>query len=412
MLRGLPRRALLAGLAMGAIGYAAQSGLFFGALERMDASLLALILYVYPATVLLAAVALGRERATPRRVVALIVALAGITLVLGSAASGGLDALGAAMGLGAALTYTAYILAGDRVGAGVPPLALAALVCCGATLTFGLASIPRGGPDLALSADGWLAIAGIVVVSTVGAILLFFAGLARVGPSAASILSTLEPVVTVGLAAAAFGESLSPLQLLGGALVLSAVVVMQWPARAGVAPSDGVGALTAATASGARRDSRMRVSRNAAACVALRLRGMRTRAERSTTALRRSLTSRRSSRRGRQLVQHRVLRRAAAPERDLRRAPGEPERDREVGRQRIPLADVADERAALVLPDDQPRDGRAEEVARVRGQLEQQPRLGAGRQRRLAEPRGGAVEHGVDRGAVRRAARWRSRSRG
>ena len=70
-----------------------------------------------------------------------------------------------------------------------------------------------------------------MVVSTVGAILLFFAGLARVGPSAASILSTLEPVVTVGLAAAAFGESLSPLQLLGGALVLSAVVVMQWPAR-------------------------------------------------------------------------------------------------------------------------------------------------------------------------------------
>ena len=118
VLRGLPRRALLAGLAMGAVGYAAQSGLFFGALERMDASLLALILYVYPATVLLAAVALGRERATPRRLVALIVALAGITLVLGSAASGGLDALGAAMGPGAALTYTAYILAGDRVGAG------------------------------------------------------------------------------------------------------------------------------------------------------------------------------------------------------------------------------------------------------------------------------------------------------
>src|SRR6185295_17830054 len=62
VLRGLPRRALLAGLAMGAIGYAAQSGLFFGALERMDASLLALILYVYPALVLIGAVALGRER--------------------------------------------------------------------------------------------------------------------------------------------------------------------------------------------------------------------------------------------------------------------------------------------------------------------------------------------------------------
>ena len=110
------------------------------------------------------------------------------------------------MGLAAALTYTVYILVGDRLE--VPPLALAALVCCGATLTFGLASIPRGGPDLAFSADGWLAIGGIVLVSTVGAILTFFAGLARVGPSAASILSTLEPVVTVALAAVAFGESL------------------------------------------------------------------------------------------------------------------------------------------------------------------------------------------------------------
>src|SRR5215217_1812348 len=97
-LRGLPRRAVLAGLAMGAIGYAAQSGLFFGALERMDASLLALILYTYPALVLVGAVALGRERATTRRVVALAVALAGVALVLAGAASGAVDPLGAAMG--------------------------------------------------------------------------------------------------------------------------------------------------------------------------------------------------------------------------------------------------------------------------------------------------------------------------
>ena len=52
-------------------------------------------------------------------------------------------------------------------------------------------------------------------------------------PSAASILSTLEPVVTVGLAATAFAESLSPVQVVGGALVLGAVVVMQWPKRRG-----------------------------------------------------------------------------------------------------------------------------------------------------------------------------------
>ncbi len=229
-LRGLPRRAVLAGLAMGAIGYAAQSGLFFGALERMDASLLALILYVYPALVLIGAVALGRERASARRVAALGIALAGVALVLAGAASGSVDALATAMGFGAALAYTAYILTGDRVGAGVPPLALAALVCTGATCTFALASVVRGGPELGFGGEAWLWFGAIALVSTVGAILTFFAGLARVGPSAASILSTLEPVVTVGLAAAAFGESLGAVQLVGGALVLGAVVVMQWPA--------------------------------------------------------------------------------------------------------------------------------------------------------------------------------------
>jgi drug/metabolite transporter (DMT)-like permease len=228
--RRVSRRSVLAALGMGAIGYATQSGLFFGALERMDASLLALVLYVYPALVLAGAVVLGRERATARRVVALVVASAGTALVLAGAASGALDALGTAMAFGAAVAYTAYILTGDRVVAGVSPVALAALVCTGATVTFGVAALVRGGPELGFGAEGFAWIGAIALVSTVGAILAFFAGLARVGPSAASILSTLEPVVTVGLAAAAFGESLTAVQLAGGALVLAAVVVMQWPA--------------------------------------------------------------------------------------------------------------------------------------------------------------------------------------
>ena len=64
-------------------------------------------------------------------------------------------------------------------------------------------------------------------MSTVGAIGLFFAGLRRVGPTTASILSTVEPLVTVALAFAIFGESLGALQLAGGALVLGAVLMVQ-----------------------------------------------------------------------------------------------------------------------------------------------------------------------------------------
>jgi len=226
-LRGLTARSVRAGLAMGAVGYATQSALYFLALERMDASVLALLLYTYPALVTVAAIVLRRERATARRLAALGIALAGTALVLAGAGAGALDPLATLMGIGAACAYTAYILIGDRVLGGVEPLALAVLVTAGATVSFGVAAVVRGNVNLPPDAAGWSWIAGIAFFSTVIAILTFFAGLARVGPSAAAILSTLEPVVTVALAAAVFGERLTAIQLAGGALVLAAVFVLQ-----------------------------------------------------------------------------------------------------------------------------------------------------------------------------------------
>src|SRR5437763_5255293 len=95
-----PTRGIRAGLALGAVGYAAQAGLFFAALRRMDASLLELVLYSYPAWVTLAAVALGRERPTRERLVALGLSSTGLVVVLAAASGGSFDALGAAMGIG------------------------------------------------------------------------------------------------------------------------------------------------------------------------------------------------------------------------------------------------------------------------------------------------------------------------
>ena len=65
--RGLSRGSAVAAFLMGAIGYAAQSASFFAALTRIDASLLTLILYVYPITVMIGAVALGRDQQAPER---------------------------------------------------------------------------------------------------------------------------------------------------------------------------------------------------------------------------------------------------------------------------------------------------------------------------------------------------------
>jgi drug/metabolite transporter (DMT)-like permease len=227
-LRVLPRRDVGAALALGAVGYSAQAGGYFTALKRIDPALLGLLLYTFPVMVTVAAIALGRERASGRTAIALALSCSGIVLVLAGAAGGALDPLGTALGLGAAVVYSAYILISEGVTARVGALALSTLVCTGAAATLTVAGLAGGGLDLgatSIAGLGW--IAAIAVVSTVGAVGLFFAGLARVGPSAASILSTLEPVVTVGLAFLAFGTSLGPAQLAGGALVLAAAVVVQ-----------------------------------------------------------------------------------------------------------------------------------------------------------------------------------------
>ena len=74
--------------------------------------------------------------------------------------------------------------------------------------------------------SGWGAIGGVVVVSTVIAIVTFFEGLKRIGPVHSSMLSTFEPVVTVALAWVFFNEGLTPLKFLGGALILVAGILL------------------------------------------------------------------------------------------------------------------------------------------------------------------------------------------
>jgi drug/metabolite transporter (DMT)-like permease len=226
-LRALARRDVGIALALGAVGYGAQAGGYFAALERLDASLLSLLVYTFPVMVTVAAVVLGRERASRRTAVALGFASSGLVLVLAGAA-GSLDALGTALGLSAAVVYSAYILVSEGIAARVGPLALSTLVCTGAAMTLTLAGLAGGDLDPgSVTTTGFAWLAGLAVVSTVGAIGLFFAGLRRVGPTAASILSTLEPVVTVALASVAFGESLGSVQLAGGALVLLAVLAVR-----------------------------------------------------------------------------------------------------------------------------------------------------------------------------------------
>lgn len=233
-LRALERRDVAIAFALGACGYALQASLFFVALERIDVSLLSLLLYTFPAMVAVASVLLGRDRLDARRLAALVLASAGLALVIGGAGTGALEPLGVALGLAAAVVYTTYLLVSEGVAGRVRPELLAAIVCTGAamSLTAGTLALGELQPG-ALTAAGWGWLACIALVSTVAAINLLFAGLRRVGATTASILATIEPVVTVLLAYVVFSETLGTVQIAGGALVVGAVLVLnaRLPAR-------------------------------------------------------------------------------------------------------------------------------------------------------------------------------------
>ncbi len=219
------RRLVLACLALGAIGYSAQAGLFFSALRHVDASLASLVLYTYPALVFCGALALGRERVTAPKALALALASAGAALVLLGGGTVGLDTTGIALALAAGATYATYILVADGIVGRIDPLLLGALVTTGAAATLLVAGAIGG--RLTFPAGGWVWIGALAIGSTALPIVMFMQGLDLVGPSTASIASTFEPVVTVGLAVALFGDRLGPLQALGGVLVLAAVVALQ-----------------------------------------------------------------------------------------------------------------------------------------------------------------------------------------
>ena len=222
-----PKRILIAGLLLGLAGYGLQVTLLFLSLQRIDAALSSLLFYSYPAMVIVGAVLVGRERLTGRRAIALAVAMAGVLLVFSTAAGSPRDTTGVLLSLASALMYAALILIADRLGQEVGPLVLSALVPTGAAVTFVIGGLLLGDLRLDVTLSGWEAMLGLALVATVVPLAAFYAGIARVGPSTASILLTVEPALTVLLAAVVLNERLGPPQVLGGALVLAAVLVLQ-----------------------------------------------------------------------------------------------------------------------------------------------------------------------------------------
>jgi drug/metabolite transporter (DMT)-like permease len=220
---GLPRgRPLGLLIGMGAIGYVGQSFCYLTATQYASAGLVALLLYLYPTFVAILSVIFLKERLNRVKVIALALATTGVALIVDP--QGG-QWLGILLAIGAAAIYSVYIIVGAGVMKQVSAIASSTVIFASAGLIYG-ALMALNGPRWPTTSDGWLTVAATVLIATVIAVVMFLAGLKRIGPTDASMLSTLEPVVTVVLAAWLFDETLLPITLLGGALILIAVIVL------------------------------------------------------------------------------------------------------------------------------------------------------------------------------------------
>lgn len=214
-------RTLLQLASMGGLGYVGQSFCFMSAIQYASTGLVSLLLYLYPVFVTLLTVIFQKVKLTSRTILALALATIGAALTA-NPQGGALP--GIVLAISAALIYAVYILVGTGVMQKVSSVQSSFVIFASAALVFGGMTLARG-PHWPATQTGWLAVGGIAVLATMIPVATFLAGLKIVGATDASLLSTLEPVVTVILAATILHESILPMMLLGGGLILAAVIL-------------------------------------------------------------------------------------------------------------------------------------------------------------------------------------------
>jgi drug/metabolite transporter (DMT)-like permease len=256
-LRKLGRRALLASIALGLL-YLGNSGTYYAGLETVDASLAALIVYIYPALVAVLTLRVGQPLEGSRAWAALGLALVGVVLAVGGIDPNASPPLsGLVLIVASPVIYSVWIvlaarLSGERrtmdaratrEGSVGEAIAAASAVMMTATATgYWIIALGVGRPVLPVQipAAAWPNLLGIGIVATFIAIQTFYAGTRRIGAAQASLVSTVEPIWTISMAALLLGESLGPIQLAGGALILAGVVLSQTGPSASRAPRPAV----------------------------------------------------------------------------------------------------------------------------------------------------------------------------
>lgn len=205
---------------------AARAYAFVGAVASVPVGVAVLVFFTHPLLVAAVAHRRGGERLNARKLLLAFLVQAGLAAALGPE-FGGLDPSGVALAALASLAMCGVALCAARAQEGAATSAQVNLHATAAgTLAIALLTSALGGWALPSNTAGWLGVLGAGFGTGVG-LLAFFAALRRLGPARATMLSSVEPLVSIAFAAAVLGERLAPLQWAGAALVVGALALFE-----------------------------------------------------------------------------------------------------------------------------------------------------------------------------------------
>lgn len=213
-------KTLLQLIGLGALGYAGQSSFYFFGIERIDVSLASVIFYSYPVLVIIASWALWGAKPSKKVFVCSAIVVAGTALTAGQVRAGSFT--GVLLMLGAAVWYTFYIVMASKVTPKVGALTSLTVIMI-STAGAHLIAWPLHQSSLPTDTTGWWATGAAALISTIIAMGFFLAGVARLDAGVASVLSTIEPVVSIAVGVVALNEQLTPLRTMGASAVVLGV---------------------------------------------------------------------------------------------------------------------------------------------------------------------------------------------
>lgn len=225
------RRALAGAVAAGFFCYAIGGSADFYALSLIDAGLERVLLYTYPAIIVMVFSLWHRKLPAWHVGLALLMTYAGVLLAVGIFDIGlrQANSLGSMLVLFCAFTYGAYYIANDLVGKRVGSVVFTVYAMTSATVAlcvyYGLTRSPL---EFSISARAWYLFAIMVVFVTVVPLFMLAEGVKQIGAQRASLISTVGPASTIILAAIILNESMRWFQYCGVVITLMGIMVLEW----------------------------------------------------------------------------------------------------------------------------------------------------------------------------------------